>query len=196
MSGLVRLSDLAASAGLLWSRPNRRGQAKADHCPFCGDRKGNLELNLHKDVFHCWVCDSKGGVISFYAKLHGLSDMEAKQTLYPRHRTRPLHPAEHLTNAQLQSIGFLPMRIQKPTSWSMSAWLAYRKRTLDCVWQAWCEHEQDERETTERLQRLFEQASQRLPEWRYEHDQRVQRAQAPTENGENLPRTQTGASER
>jgi hypothetical protein len=166
MSGLVHLAELAETAGLLWSRPNRRGQVRADHCPFCGDRKGNLELNLQKDVFHCWVCDSKGGVIAFYALLHGISEQVAKTILYPNAKVRKLHPAEQLTSAQLQSIGFLPTRIQKPSSWSMSAWLAYRKRTLDCVWQAWCEHQREEQETTERLNRLLQQASKpmELPE--------------------------------
>lgn len=158
--GWVKIGEIAEQAGLQLKPVSRYrpDQVKADHCPFCGDIKGNLELNLDKDLFHCWACDSKGGVIAFYAKLHGLSETVAKQKLYPHHRTRKLHPAERLTTAQLQEIGFQSLHRHpktKPARMSHEEWAAYRKRQLDWIWQTWCEHVQTEQEIERRLARLF-----------------------------------------
>lgn len=40
-------------------------------CPFCHHHKPKLAINLNKNVWHCWVCNSSGRkLISLFKKLH------------------------------------------------------------------------------------------------------------------------------
>ena len=43
-------------------------------CPFCGDRKGKLNLNLKKNVFKCNRCGESGGMLALYGKIYGLDN--------------------------------------------------------------------------------------------------------------------------
>ncbi len=49
----------------------RNGQLILKVCPFCGNDKSNCELSIEKNIFHCWVCNQKGTVKTFF-KLLGL----------------------------------------------------------------------------------------------------------------------------
>lgn len=57
----------------------RRRQARSMDvdCPFCGRKKGKMNINFEKNVFRCNYCGEFGGMISLYAKLHGLSNADA-----------------------------------------------------------------------------------------------------------------------
>lgn len=46
-------------------------------CPFCGESKGKLNLNLKKNVFKCNRCGEGGGMLALYAKLHGVDNQTA-----------------------------------------------------------------------------------------------------------------------
>lgn len=65
-------------AGLLRLNIRRRlpGQVYTD-CPICGDRRGKLNINLSKNVWHCNYCDEGGGMLALYAKVYGISNSDA-----------------------------------------------------------------------------------------------------------------------
>lgn len=46
-------------------------------CPFCGDRRGKLNLNLKKNVFKCNRCGESGGMLALYGKIYGLDNQTA-----------------------------------------------------------------------------------------------------------------------
>lgn len=46
-------------------------------CPFCGDRKGKLNINTQKQVFRCNRCGASGGMLRLYADLYNLTHKEA-----------------------------------------------------------------------------------------------------------------------
>ena len=138
----ISIAQLADEAQLKLTRVGRSGQYKTD-CPFCGDMKQNLELNVDKDVFHCWACGVGGGVIRFYALLNNVSEFAAKETLFPARSGKPRfdHPALHLSREELKLIGFRPMPRYKPNHMTDKDWFMYRKRTLDWIWIAWRRYE-------------------------------------------------------
>ncbi len=67
--------DIMDVAGILDIRIRRKGARSvyAD-CPFCGDTRGKLNLNIEKNVFRCNYCGEYGGAIALYAKVHGISN--------------------------------------------------------------------------------------------------------------------------
>ncbi len=70
--------DIMDVAGILDIRIRRRGARSvyAD-CPFCGDSRGKLNLNLEKNVFRCNYCGENGGAIALYAKAHNIPNTTA-----------------------------------------------------------------------------------------------------------------------
>lgn len=52
------------------------GYAYSD-CPFCGDQRGKLCLNLTKDVWYSNCCGGHGGMLALYAKARRISNSEA-----------------------------------------------------------------------------------------------------------------------
>ena len=154
----VSIVQIAEEAQLTLRRVGRSAQYKTD-CPFCGETKQNLEINVDKDVFHCWVCGAGGGVIRFYALLHGVSEFQARETLYPTRpgRKRLNHPALQLTTEQLEIIGFKPFPRTKPVSISNKDWFEYRKRQLNWVWTEWKRYESWKRGFDYRMQHLLTQ---------------------------------------
>ena len=46
-------------------------------CPFCGETKGKLNLNLKKNVFKCNRCGESGGMLSLYGKIYGVDNQTA-----------------------------------------------------------------------------------------------------------------------
>ena len=46
-------------------------------CPFCGHKKGKMNINFAKNVFRCNYCNESGGMIDLYAKLYHISTYEA-----------------------------------------------------------------------------------------------------------------------
>lgn len=50
----------------------RRQQANSVYvdCPFCGDRRGRMNVNFVKNVWRCNHCDAHGGMLALYAELN------------------------------------------------------------------------------------------------------------------------------
>lgn len=51
------------------------------NCPFCGETKGKMNVNLQKNVFRCNRCDASGGMLELYGRLHGVSSAEANRQI-------------------------------------------------------------------------------------------------------------------
>ena len=153
----IDILQIAQESQLRLRQIGRRSVQYKTDCPFCGDQKQNLELNGEKNVFHCWVCGTGGGLIRFYALLHDVSEHTAKETLFPSRtgRARFNHPALHLSQEQLKRIGFTHLPNQKPSSFSNKQWFTYRKRTLDWVWSEWKQYQAWEQRFTQRFERLL-----------------------------------------
>ena len=69
------IMDVAEILSLRIKRPGRKSRY-AD-CPFCGDTRGKLNLNLERNQFRCNYCGESGGAIALYGKTHGVSNSEA-----------------------------------------------------------------------------------------------------------------------
>lgn len=50
-------------------------------CPFCGHKRGKMNVNIQKNVFRCNYCNEKGGMLDLYARLHGVSKSEANRQI-------------------------------------------------------------------------------------------------------------------
>ena len=46
-------------------------------CPFCGESRGKLNLNLKKNVFKCNRCGESGGMLALYGKIYGVDNQTA-----------------------------------------------------------------------------------------------------------------------
>lgn len=57
----------------------RRRQADSVYvdCPFCGDKRGKMNINHAKNVWRCNYCDERGGMLALYAKVYGISNSDA-----------------------------------------------------------------------------------------------------------------------
>lgn len=100
-------------AGILHLNIRRRipGQAYAD-CPICGDRRGKMNLNLEKDTWRCNYCGEGGGMLSLYAKIHGVSNSDAYREICdtlavdgfaPEHTVQPKDEPSAVPQVQMAS---------------------------------------------------------------------------------------------
>ena len=65
-------------AEVLNLRIRRRQPTNMDvDCPFCGHKKGKMNINLEKNVFRCNYCNEKGGMIELYGKVFQISNAQA-----------------------------------------------------------------------------------------------------------------------
>lgn len=57
----------------------RRRQANSVYadCPFCGDRRGKMNVNFVKNVWRCNYCGEHGGMLSLYARLNHTTNSDA-----------------------------------------------------------------------------------------------------------------------
>ncbi|WP_444643216.1 YodL domain-containing protein [Caproiciproducens sp. R1] len=57
----------------------RRRQANSIYvdCPICGDKRGKMNVNFSKNVWHCNYCDEGGGMLALYAKVYEISTSDA-----------------------------------------------------------------------------------------------------------------------
>lgn len=47
------------------------------NCPFCGETKGKMNLNLKKNVFKCNRCGETGGMLALYGKVYQVDNQTA-----------------------------------------------------------------------------------------------------------------------
>lgn len=57
----------------------RRRQADSIYtdCPFCGDRRGKMNINFTKNVWRCNYCGESGGMLSLYARINNTTSSDA-----------------------------------------------------------------------------------------------------------------------
>lgn len=46
----------------------RRDEAVFKECPFCGNPNNNFEVNISKQVYHCWACGEGGALVELARK--------------------------------------------------------------------------------------------------------------------------------
>ena len=141
----IPIVDAARRCGLVLNSRTLHHEEVEAACPFCHDHPGkyHLSLNTITDQYRCNLCGAHGNSISLYARLQGVSNKDAYETLrqegkiYPmplqpqpkNDRERQLLPLaerhaaysdllEHLTLADkhldnLVSRGLSPERIQR-----------------------------------------------------------------------------------
>lgn len=51
-------------------------------CPFCGDRRGKMNINFTKNVWRCNYCGEGGGMLSLYARLNNTTNSDAYREIY------------------------------------------------------------------------------------------------------------------
>ncbi|MCL2775836.1 MAG: CHC2 zinc finger domain-containing protein [Oscillospiraceae bacterium] len=70
--------DISDIAAILNMQAVRRNSASMDvNCPFCGDRRGKMNINFEKNVFRCNYCGESGGMLGLYAKYMRISNSDA-----------------------------------------------------------------------------------------------------------------------
>lgn len=161
---MVGIEEVAKRNSLRLYKTSHPGEWKA-HCPACGDhgRSYHLYVSTDKDAFYCHKCGERGGVIAFHAWLKGINFEAAKVELYPPDNNRPkrpLHPAERLTKAQLQELGYTLRTPQRraPAGIDAVQWRRHRKAELDLMWHEWEQHESFQRNHIARLTQMLEEA--------------------------------------
>lgn len=57
----------------------RRRQADSAYtdCPFCGNRRGKMNVNFVKNVWRCNYCGEHGGMLNLYARVNNTTNSEA-----------------------------------------------------------------------------------------------------------------------
>lgn len=50
-------------------------------CPFCGNSKGKMNINIQKNVFRCNRCGESGGMLDLYGKLYNVTHREAYEEI-------------------------------------------------------------------------------------------------------------------
>lgn len=57
----------------------RRQQANSVYvdCPFCGDRRGKMNVNFQKNVWRCNYCGKYGGMLALYAEFNHTTTSDA-----------------------------------------------------------------------------------------------------------------------
>ncbi len=48
-------------------------------CIFCGDEKGNLQVNFQKKLYHCWACGKGGSLTQMIVEIRGVTRKEANE---------------------------------------------------------------------------------------------------------------------
>jgi len=74
-------------------------------CPFCGDRRGKMNINILKNVFRCNYCDESGGMVALYAKAHGINNSVAYREICDAMPGCPTEPVV----SQIGHTGNLPL---------------------------------------------------------------------------------------
>lgn len=70
-------------------------------CPFCGEKKGKLNLNTKKNVFKCNRCGESGGMLSLYGKIYGVDNQTACKEIKDALGRNEQAPAYQVRNREI-----------------------------------------------------------------------------------------------
>lgn len=101
---LPSILDVADRAGLSINPRTRDKKEVYAICPFCNDGRFKLSMNTEYNVFKCWLCQEKGGVLDLESKLTGVPFNEVKKKYFKVRKNQ--HPVEYLNPNQLKKIGW------------------------------------------------------------------------------------------
>lgn len=74
--------DISDVVNLLKLQVRHKNSVSLDvNCPFCGETKGKMNVNLRKNVFRCNRCDVSGGMLDLYGRLYGVNTSEANRQI-------------------------------------------------------------------------------------------------------------------
>ena len=74
--------DISDVVNLLKLQVRHKNSVSLDvNCPFCGETKGKMNVNLRKNVFRCIRCDVSGGMLDLYGRLYGVNTSEANRQI-------------------------------------------------------------------------------------------------------------------
>lgn len=51
-------------------------------CPFCGDRRGKMNVNFGRNVWRCNYCGESGGMLALYARLNNVTNSQAYREIW------------------------------------------------------------------------------------------------------------------
>ncbi|MGE7920656.1 hypothetical protein ACQKM9_17225 [Viridibacillus sp. NPDC093762] len=142
---LPRIIEIAEQNGLTFN-PRTYGKRETTcKCPFCNEDgnkdKWYLSLNTHDNVYKCWYCGVKGGVLDFESRLTNTPYQVVKEKYFPKKENgKKKHGAYTLNNYQLKKIGW--------DEYKRSSLEGFQKKR-DEIFTDWKQHENSE------LRKLF-----------------------------------------
>lgn len=51
-------------------------------CPFCGDKRGKMNVNFDQNVWRCNYCGDSGGMLALYARLNNMTNAQAYHEIW------------------------------------------------------------------------------------------------------------------
>lgn len=98
-------------AYLLNLKLNGSGNSRYSNCPFCGETRRRMNVNLVKEVYRCNHCGTYGGVLDLYANVFGISRKDAfheiseklgngEEAEYTIHKQEVEHKEPKICNAE------------------------------------------------------------------------------------------------
>lgn len=111
---LPSIIEVATRAGVEFNPRSLNKTEVYAKCPFClGDsnRAGKFKLSLNQldNVYKCWLCGARGGVLDFESRLTGMPYHEVKNKYFGQ-KKKSIHPTEMLSPRQLEKIGWAEMK--------------------------------------------------------------------------------------
>lgn len=79
-------------------------------CPFCGEQKGKLNINLKKNVFKCNRCGESGGMLALYGRVYGIDNQTACKEIKDALGQNEQAPAYKVTKKTIMPI----MELEEP----------------------------------------------------------------------------------
>ena len=72
-----KIESVARALGLRFNERTGNSESKYIYCPFCGENKGKLNINLIKGTYRCNRCEESGGVRSLVEAVRECSTADA-----------------------------------------------------------------------------------------------------------------------
>lgn len=112
---LPSIVEIAEREGLTFNPRSLNQKEVLCKCHFCNADSNNnkyyLSLNTHDNVYKCWYCGVKGGVLDFESRLTNTPYQVIKEKYFPKKRKKS-HAAYNLNNHQLKKIGWAEFKRQ------------------------------------------------------------------------------------
>ena len=78
---IINILDVAYLCGLEIAQHTLGRYEVQANCPFCGERKRHLYMNVTKNIYHCQHCKTSGNAITLYAFMRNIDTKTAYQEL-------------------------------------------------------------------------------------------------------------------